>query len=130
MGKGTTASRRQKRKDFSGAGFLKIKNQFGHYSPQGKAWYDKMREDGNAAFEANKNRVNDDIENQLQIKLNGLKETWKNTGYNTEEISKLEEAWSIQAIKDKDTLKEDKKKVKSLRKEVQESFSSRKNAGN
>lgn len=130
MSKGATGSRRQRRQEFRNAGFLKIKNQFGRYSSQGKAWYDKMREDGTAAFDANTNRVNDDIENQLQTKLNGLKETWESTGYNAEEILKLEEAWTIQTIKDKDTLKEDKKKVKSLRKEVQESFSARKNAGN
>lgn len=130
MSKGTTGSRRQRRQDFSNAGFLKIKNQFGRFSPQGKAWYDKMQADGNAAFEANVNRVNDAIESQLQEKLNEIKETWKESGYNSEEISKLEEAWTIQTIKDKDTLKEDKKKIKSLRKEVKESFNARRNAGN
>lgn len=130
MAKGTTGSRRQRRQDFRNAGFLKIKNQFGFFSAQSQAWYKKMREDGAAAHEANVNRSNDAIEEQLQLRLNSLKETWEKTGYNAEEIEKLEEAWSIQTIKDKETLKEDKKKVKSLRKEVKESFTARKNAGN
>ena len=55
-----------------------------------------------------------------------MKETWKSLGYNKSEIDKLEEAWSLSVIKDKETRKEDKKKIKQLQREVQESFQSRK----
>jgi len=128
MGKGTTSARKQRRQDFNDAGFLKIKNQFGFFSPQARAWYGKMREDGTAAESAHTNRVNDSIEDQLQLKLNASKQTWSETGYNDSEILKLEEAWTIQTLRDPETLKEDKKAIKSLRKEAQQSLIARKNA--
>lgn len=62
----------------------------------------------------------------LEEKLESMKETWTKIGYNAEEITKLEEAWSLSIIKDKETRKEDKKKIKQLQREVQESFHSRK----
>lgn len=62
----------------------------------------------------------------LEEKLEAMKETWTKIGYNAEEITKLEEAWSLSIIKDKETRKEDKKKIKQLQREVQESFHSRK----
>ena len=62
----------------------------------------------------------------LEAKLESIKETWKSLGYNKSEIDKLEEAWSLSVIKDKETRKEDKKKIKQLQREVQESFQSRK----
>jgi len=87
-----------------------------------------MREDGTAAENANTNRVNDSIEDQLQLKLNSSKKTWSESGYNDSEILKLEEAWTIQTLRDPETLKEDKKAIKSLRKEAQQSLIARKNA--
>jgi len=63
-------------------------------------------------------------------KLNILKETWESFGYNSDEISKLEEAWTITAIKDKDTYRADKKQANVLRREAQQSLAARKNAGN
>jgi hypothetical protein len=62
----------------------------------------------------------------LESKLEAMKTTWKSIGYNKSEIDKLEEAWSLSAIKDKETRKEDKKTIKKLQREVQESFQSRK----
>lgn len=128
MGKGSTMSRRHRRGQFRAAGYLKIKNMFGRFSEQGKAWYTKISEDGKAAHEANVNRVNDSISDQLQTKLNSLKETWKEIGYNDSEIKLLEEAWSLVTIKDKNTYRIDRKEAKKLRKEAQESLKSRLNA--
>ena len=128
MSKGSTISRKQRRGQFRAAGYLKIKNMFGRFSEQGKAWYNKMAEDGRAAHEANVNRVNDSIGDQLQTKLNSLKETWKEIGYNDSEIKLLEEAWSLTVIKDKDTYRKDKKDARKLQKEAQESLKSRLNA--
>ena len=62
----------------------------------------------------------------LEAKLEAMKTTWKSIGYNKSEIDKLEEAWSLSAIKDKATRKEDKNTIKKLQREVQESFQSRK----
>ena len=62
----------------------------------------------------------------LESKLEAMKTTWNSMGYNKSEIDKLEEAWSLSVIKDKESRKEDKKAIKKLQKEVKESFQSRK----
>lgn len=62
----------------------------------------------------------------LEAKLEVMKETWKSIGYNKSEINKLEEAWSLSVVKDKESVKEDKLMIKKLQREVQESFQSRK----
>lgn len=130
MAKGSSYARKQRRQQFRQAGFLKIKNMFGRFSEQGMAWYNKMAEDGRELEKANEKRRLDSIEEQLMSKLNTLKETWESVGYNTDEISKLEEAWTITAIKDKDTYRADKKQANVLRKEAQQSLAARKNAAN
>ena len=128
MSKGATQSRRHRRGQFKAMGYLKIKNMFGRFSPQAKAWYDKMASDGKEAHEAFVNRVNDSIGDQLQTKLNSLKLTWGLIGYNDSEIKLLEEAWSLTVIKDKETYRKDKKDARKLQKEAQESLKSRLNA--
>lgn len=128
MSKGTTPSRRQRRSQLSAMGYLKIKNMYSPLNGPGEAWYDKTRNDGNQAHEAFLNRVQDDIENQLQTKVNGLKESWKEQGYNEVEISMLEEAWILVNVKNKLTYKEDKKKSAALQKQARESLNTRLNA--
>jgi len=128
MSKTTTQSRRHRRAQFRAMGYLKIKNMFGRFSPQGMAWYDKMREDGMAAHEANVKRSLDNTENQLQTKLNSTKETWAAIGYNETEIAMLCEAWIQTAVKNKETYREDKKLARKLMKEARESLNSRLNA--
>jgi hypothetical protein len=128
MSKTTTQSRRHRRAQFRAMGYLKIKNMYGRFSPQGIAWYNKMREDGMAAHDANVNRNLDNVESQLQVKLNALKETWASIGYNESEIAMLEEAWIQTAVKNKETYREDTKLARKLMKEAKESLKSRLNA--
>lgn len=128
MGKGSTMSRRQRRGQFRQMGYLKIKNMFGRFSEQGKAWYEKMAEDGKNAHDAHVRRVEESIGEQLEVKLNASKKTWASIGYNAEEIKLLEEAWSITAVKNKETYRQDKKEAKRLLKEAHESLKSRRNA--
>lgn len=128
MSKGASQSRRQRRGQFRAAGYLKIKNMYGRFSEQGRAWYDKMAADGKAAHEAHVDRVQENIEHNLQIKLDSLKETWSSIGYNEDEIKKLEEAFAIDSIKNKESYREDKKESKKLRKEAQLSLQQRLNA--
>jgi hypothetical protein len=47
-------------------------------------------------------------------------------GYNSSEIKKLEEAWSITVITDKDTYRADRKQARKLQKEARASLLSRK----
>ena len=128
MGRNTTSSRRAKRQQFKIAKYLKIKNMFGRFSPEGIAWATKMREDGLKMHEAHVNRVNDAIEDALQSKVNSIKETWVKIGYNDAEIEMLEEAFLTIAIKNKSTRKEDKKHARKLMKDASNSLQSRLNA--
>ena len=139
MGKKSTMSRRQRRFELRRANFLKIKNMYSRFSPQAIAWYSKMQEDGKSAHEAQERRVMDQIEEQLELRLKGnydaeigkgfygLRNTWADMGYNEKEIEMLEEAWTLTAIKDSDSvqLRADKKKSRQLMKEAQESLAAR-----
>ena len=58
--------------------------------------------------------------------VDGLKDTWKNIGYNAKEIEMLEEVWALSIVKDKETYREDKKKIKALHKKAKASLDSRK----
>lgn len=128
MGKGTTMSRRQRRYQFRAAGYLKIKNMFGRFSGQGEAWYAKMHEDGKQAHDAHVNKMQDIKENEMQVKLNEAKEFWKGAGYEDAEVKMLEEAWLLDAVRVKETYREDRKEAKRLRKEAKESLNARLNA--
>jgi len=110
----TTPNRRQRRAIYKQAGYLKVKNMFGFGSPQARAWYDKCAKDGEMIHEQNTKNAMDQMENQLQIILDRQKELWAELGYNAEEILLLEESWSLMAVKNKETYREDKKKSREL----------------
>lgn len=124
MSKGTTMARRQRRFELRRANFLKIKNMYGPLSVQGQAWYDKMREDGNAAHQQHVSRVMDAREERLESTLNSLKETWAGVGYNDTEIEMLSEAWMLTAVKDADRTQSrlDKKESRRLMQEAHSSL--------
>jgi hypothetical protein len=113
-----TPNRRARRNMYKQAGMLKAKEQIGHFSPAKKEWYDKMREEGEKIHEMNTRNAQDQIENQLQIILDRQKETWTELGYNEAEIALLEESWTLMAVKDKETYREDKKKSRELSKQA------------
>jgi hypothetical protein len=111
-------SRPQKRKMYKQFGLLKKKNR---YTEEGRELYERLRQEGKDAHELNTKRANDSISDQLQAKLDLVKETWKKDfGYNDEEIKLLEEAWALTTIKDKETYRADKKEAKRLTKEANE----------
>ena len=113
-------NRRTKRAMYKQYGMLKERKNWSIFSEKAIEWRERMREEGRNAHEQNTNRMNDILENQLQVKLDSSKENWKKMGYNEEEIKKLEEAWVIGAFKSKETYREDKKKAKRLLKEANE----------
>ena len=121
-------SRPQKRKMYNKFGILKKKNR---NTEEGRELYNRLREEGLDAHEKYVNMVNDSIGDQLQVKLDSIKETWKKDfGYNDEEIKLLEEAWVLQTFKDKETYRADKKEAKRLMKEANELKTKRLNATN
>lgn len=126
MSKTISYSRRNRRAQMTAAGMLKVKNSYSFFSGPRQAWYKKTREDGNAAFEANNKRMLDDIENQLQEKLNASKETWAEMGYNDAEIEMLSEAAILLSVKNDSSLRADRKEARRLMKEAKASLLSRK----
>lgn len=113
-----TPNRRSRRQMYKNAGMLKAKEQIGHFSPQKQEWYKKMKEEGEKIHEMNTRDAQDQIENQLQIILDRQKETWTELGYNEAEIALLEESWTLMAVKNKETYREDKKKSRELSKQA------------
>lgn len=142
MSKRTTYSRMQRRAQFRASSFLKVKNAYSRFHPYAIQWYKQRREEGLNLHDQHLKRIEDSISEQLEIILEGnydeetgkgrkgVKNTWREIGYNEEEIALLEEAWASLAIKDKETYREDKKKAKALRKEAEEKRRSRLNAKN
>jgi len=128
MAKKTTASRRQRRAQLRAMGYLKIKNQLSPLSPGGKELRDSLRSNSKAAKEAFEKRIMDQLEEQLSQKVESLKETWKQVGYNDSEIEMLSEAFFTLSVKNKQTLREDKKAARKLIKDAKNSQIERLNA--
>lgn len=118
-------NRRNKRTMYRMANFLKIKNTYMFGSEVRNAWYAKTIGDGRESFRQTTSRVQDQIENRLQEILNSAKETWVRIGYNEKEIKMLEESYSLDSVKNKETLTEDRKLSKKLVKEANKSLLSR-----
>ena len=122
----TNWNRRQRRHMLKQQGVLRM---LGKMDPMGEVrtnFRQQNLENGRKIHQQNIDAMEKVNHAMLEEKLESMKETWTKIGYNKEEIVKLEEAWSLSVIRDKETRKEDKKKIKQLQREVQESFRSRK----
>jgi hypothetical protein len=128
MAKTATMSRRHRRAQLRAMGYLKIKNQLSPLSPEGKELRDSLRSNAKAAKEAFEKRIMDQLEEQLAQKVESLKETWKQVGYNDAEIEMLSEAFFTLSVKNKQTLREDKKAARKLMKDAKNSLIERLNA--
>ena len=128
MAKTATVSRRQRRAQLSAMGYLKIKNQLSPLSPEGIELRNSLRANSKAAKEAFEKRIMDQLEEQLSQKVEGLKGTWKEVGYNDAEIEMLSEAFFTLSVKNKQTLREDKKAARKLMKDAKDSLIGRLNA--
>jgi hypothetical protein len=122
----TSYNRRQRRHMMRQQGILKYLSKLDFLGEVRSNFRTQNMENGRKLHQQNID-ANDKVNHSmLEAKLESMKETWKSIGYNKSEINKLEEAWSLSTIKDKETRKEDKKTIKKLQREVQESFQSRK----
>ena len=128
MAKTATVSRRQRRAQLSAMGYLKIKNMLSPLSAEGIQLRESLRASSKAAKEAHEKRIMDQLEEQLAQKAESLKETWKQIGYNDAEIEMLSEAFFISSVKNKQTLREDKKAARKLMKDAKDSLIERFNA--
>ena len=122
----TSYNRRQRRHMMRQQGVLKYLSKLNFLGEVRSNFRAQNIENGRKLHQQNLD-ANDKVNHSmLEAKLEDMKATWKSIGYNKSEIDKLEEAWSLTVVKDKESRKEDKKKVKKLQREVQESFQSRK----
>ncbi len=122
----TSMNRRQRRHMMRQQGVLRYLSKMPFLGEVRSNFRAQNMENGRKIHQQNLD-ANDKVNHSmLEAKLESMKETWKSIGYNKSEIDKLEEAWSLSVIKDKETRKEDKKTIKKLQREVQESFQSRK----
>lgn len=128
MAKTATVSRRQRRAQLSAMGYLKIKNMLSPLSAEGIQLRESLRASSKAAQEAHEKRIMDQLEEQLAQKVESLKETWNQIGYNDAEIEMLSEAFFTLSVKNKQTLREDKKTARKLMKDAKDSLIARFNA--
>lgn len=128
MAKTATVSRRQRRAQLRAMGYLKIKNMLSPLSAEGIQLRESLRASSKAAKEAYEKKIMDQLEEQLAQKAESLKETWKQIGYNDAEIEMLSEAFFISSVKNKQTIREDKKAARKLMKDAKDSLIERLNA--
>jgi type II secretory pathway component PulF len=128
MTKTATVSRRHRRAQLNAMGYLKIKKQLSPLSPEGRELRESLRSSAKEAKEAHEKRIMEQLEEQLAQKVESLKETWKQIGYDDAEIEMLSEAFFIASVKNKQTLREDKKASRKLMKQAKDSLIERLNA--
>lgn len=120
-----SGNRRNKRGMYKQAGFLKIKNSYPMFGEVRTNWYAKNAEEGRTSHAKQVQDTQDSIENQVQTILNSCKLTWESIGYSIDAIAKLEEAYALTAIKNRETLTADRKLAKKLLKEANQSLASK-----
>jgi hypothetical protein len=106
-------------------GILKQISKLSFFSETRTAIREQNREQGRQMHQAWLDHLEGQQAERLEAKLELIKETWANIGYNTEEIAKLEEAWALTTVKDKNTWKEDRKKARQLLQDAAESRANR-----
>lgn len=117
-----SGSRRNKRSMYKQAGFLKIKNNYPMFGEVRTNWYAKNAEEGRTSHAKQVQETQDSIENQVQTILNSCKTTWEKIGYSADAILKLEEAYILTAIKNRESLTADRKLAKKLLKDANKSL--------
>jgi len=82
---------------------------------------------GKEIFEANRDRMEKSIGEQLEAIEAKLISSWREMGYNDSEIEQLREANAILTVRDMETWKTDKKVARKIMKEVHQELLSRSN---
>lgn len=122
----TSYNRRQRRHMLKQQGVLRYLSNMNFLGDVRSKFRAQNIENGRKLHQQNLDAMDKVNHSMLEAKLEDMKNTWTSMGYNKSEINKLEEAWSLSVVKDKESRKEDKKAIKKLQKEVRESFQSRK----
>lgn len=108
-------------------GILKTLKRLGYHHPAYKAFKVETAEAGKKIHEAHQERNESLTTTRLESILLSCKSTWFGMGYNQEEVTMLEEAWSMMVVKDRENYKANKKAARELQKAAANSMLARKN---
>lgn len=118
-------NRQQRRRAYKSMGILKNKSSRSYNDPVRKAISKQLSQEGKTKHlrmvEENERKWREEVEN----KNAEYKKQLEKNGWNAKEIEMLSEAWALRIIKDKDNYRADKKEIKRLIKEANESKAKR-----
>lgn len=114
-------NRRMRRMQMRASGILRIKNMFDYNTEVGRNYRAQQQESGRKLMQQTQDRMDQSITEQSMIRMEKLKSNWKDSGYSSEEITMLEEAYALMDVKIWETYREDRKRAKQLLKEVEAS---------
>lgn len=120
-------NRRQRRYMMKQNGMLRYLSKLDVFHPTKIAVRSQNIENGRKMQEARLDIIEKTRAERLEATLKNMKDTWANIGYNMSEIAKLEEAWAMTIVKDKETYRQDKKDSRRLIKEAEASLLARNN---
>lgn len=115
-----TPNRRQRRAYLKQQGIIKALSKMPHFGEVRSKVRSENIAYGKKLHAENTKRIEELNAARLEAALDSVKLSWKEQGYNDQEMQLLEEAWALGAIKDKETYREDKKKRKQLLAQVKE----------
>lgn len=118
-------TRRERRAAMKYQGILKMKSKLPF-----KKWCEfttNTIKAGKEIFEANRDRIEKSIGEQLEVIETKLISTWREMGYTDSEIEQLREANAILTVRDMDTWHTDKKVARKIIRETHQALLSRSN---
>jgi hypothetical protein len=111
-------TRRQRRYMLKERGILKQVSKLSFFNPVRSNLRTQNMENGRKMHSQHMDIVEQRNGELLEAKLESMKNTWREMGYNDAEINLLEEAWSLTAVKDNETYRADKKRARQLMNEA------------
>jgi len=111
-------TRRQRRYMLKERGILKQVSKLSFFNPVRSNLRTQNMENGRKMHSQHMDIVEQRNGELLEAKLESMKNTWREIGYNDAEINLLEEAWSLTTIKDPETYRADKKRARQLMNEA------------
>jgi hypothetical protein len=118
-------NRRERRRRLKQQGVLRYLSKLSFFNPVGLNYRAENLKVGNRIQQIRRERLEKEWEEVFMAKLENMKETWYEIGYNAEEIGWLEEAAAIGFANIKETRREDKKEAQQLMKRAKESLAAR-----
>jgi len=111
-------TRRQRRYMLKERGILKQVSKLSFFNPVRSNLRTQNMENGRKMHSQHMDILEQRNGELLEAKLESMKNTWREIGYNDAEINLLEEAWSLTTIKDPETYRADKKRARQLMNEA------------